>query len=89
VAAQKRAELRARFRGHLIPDQEAIDFAGQILRGHRLLEDDFQEIHAVKVSRTAQKRFLAGVVLVRVHLERKVVEVPPGKRARAFAHVLL
>ena len=62
---------------------------GKVLRCHRLLEDDIQDIQAVERSGPPQERLDAGVVLAGIHLEREIVEVPPGERACAFAHVLL
>ena len=89
MVSQDRAELLPQVRRQLVPHQEAVDLPGQVLRGHRLLEDDLQHLHAVEVPGPAQERLRAAVVLVGVHLEREVVEVPAGERPRAFAHVLL
>ena len=89
AVAQDRAELLAQVRRQLVPHQEAVDLPGQVFRRHRLLEDDLQRIDAVEVAGPAEERLRAVVMLVRVHLEREVVEIPAGERARAFAHVLL
>ena len=65
----------------VVAHEEAVDFAGEVLGGDRLLEDDVQDVDAIEVARPAEERLRGVVVLLGVHFEGQVVEVPPGEGA--------
>ena len=89
AVAQDRAQLVFQVLRQVVAHKVAIDLSCQIVCRDRLLEDDLQGVDAVEVAGLAQERLRTIIMLVRVDLEREIVEVPAGERPRAFADVLL
>ncbi len=66
-------------RGHVIAHEEPIQFRGDELSGHRLLEDDVNDVLAVERSGLPEEHLLSRVVLIRVELELEDVVRPAGE----------
>jgi hypothetical protein len=86
MVAQRGAELGLKLWRQLLAYEEAVDFPGDEVGGGGLLQDDIDNVGAIKIAGLAEKGFFGVVVLVMVDDELCVDAIQPVK-ARAASRM--
>src|SRR4051812_47185831 len=85
------AKLGTQLRPHrgreVVTHEEAVDFPCNMLCGHRLRQDQIDNIYAIVVALLAKKSLGGSVVLFRRYDETEIDEIPPGKSSRRFTDI--